>query len=87
MKEANRYKELKLLLAAGEIANLELQKVFELVPKQPGERAVKYKSDFYYETREGLVVVEDTKGFKTKDYIIKRKLFKHIYKGIDFREI
>ena len=77
-KEAKRYSELKTLEAAGKIENLELQKVFELIPAQRidgkvVERAVKYKADFVYE-QDGKIVVEDTKGFKTKDYIIKRKI-------------
>ena len=33
-KEAKRYQELKLLLRAGEISGLELQKRFELIPAQ-----------------------------------------------------
>ena len=33
-KEGRRYCELKLLLRAGQIAELELQKVFELIPAQ-----------------------------------------------------
>lgn len=33
-KEANRYCELKLLQRAGQIEDLELQKVFELIPAQ-----------------------------------------------------
>ena len=33
-KEASRYCELKLLQKAGQIQNLELQKVFELIPAQ-----------------------------------------------------
>lgn len=33
-REAKRYRELSLLLRAGEIRNLELQKRFELVPAQ-----------------------------------------------------
>ena len=96
-REAKRYGELKLLLRAGAISNLELQKSFELVPAQfedvetgevykQGERkgqsktkrvctekAVTYVADFVYK-KDGKTVVEDTKGFKTKDYIIKRKL-------------
>lgn len=34
VKEANRYRDLKLLLRAGKISNLELQKVYELIPAQ-----------------------------------------------------
>lgn len=77
-KESRRYCELKLLQRAGKIQELQLQKEFELLPSQKidgkvVERAVKYKADFYY-LQDGRVVVEDTKGFRTKDYIIKRKL-------------
>lgn len=100
-KEANRYCELKLLERAGKIQNLELQKTFELIPAQrePStmtktgkekqgkviEQSVKYIADFVY-TENGKTVVEDTKGFKTKDYIIKRKLLLYVY-GIRIREI
>lgn len=49
------------------------------------ERACKYKADFYY-IENGRQVVEDTKGFRTKDYIIKRKLMLWVY-GIKIREI
>ena len=49
------------------------------------EQSVKYVADFvYYEN--GKKVVEDTKGFKTADYIIKRKLMLYIHK-IRIREV
>lgn len=39
------------------------------------ERACRYIADFVYTDNEtGLTVVEDTKGVRTKEYIIKRKL-------------
>lgn len=39
------------------------------------ERECAYIADFVYtDMTTGFKVVEDTKGFKTKDYIIKRKL-------------
>ena len=89
-KEAARYKELKLLERAGLIHNLELQKEFELIPSQRIngkciERACKYKADFCY-IENGKTVVEDTKGMKTPDYIIKRKLMLFIH-GIQVKEI
>lgn len=100
-KEAHRYCELKLLLRAGKISNLELQKPFELIPAQrePStmtktgkeklgrviEQSVKYVADFVY-IENGQTVVEDTKGVKTKDYIIKRKLMLYVY-GIKIKEI
>lgn len=49
------------------------------------EKACVYKADFCY-TENGVLVVEDTKGFKTKEYIIKRKLMLYIH-GIRIKEI
>lgn len=84
-REANRYAELKLLQRAGEIKNLRCQVPFELIPSQDGERAVKYIADFVYEEN-GKEVVEDSKGFHPKDYIIKRKLMLWVH-GIKVREV
>jgi hypothetical protein len=42
------------------------------------EHGVKYIADFTY-TRNGLYVVEDSKGCKTADYIIKRKLMLQVH--------
>ena len=51
------------------------------------ERECSYIADFVYiDTKTGKMVVEDTKGFKTKDFIIKRKLMLYIHK-IQIREI
>lgn len=85
IKEAKRYNELKLLEKAGIIKELELQKVFELQPKfknKLGEhiRAITYVADFYYYDNEKQeYVVEDTKGFRTEVYKIKKKLFEYKY--------
>ena len=49
------------------------------------EQAVKYIADFVYE-QNGVTVVEDAKGKRTKDYIIKRKLMLYIH-GIKIREV
>ena len=49
------------------------------------EKEVSYIADFVYE-EDGKLIVEDTKGFKTKDYIIKRKLMLY-EKGIKIREV
>lgn len=89
-KEAKRYGELKLLERAGHIDTLSLQPKFTLIPSQRrddgvAERPCAYVADFMYREN-GKFIVEDTKGFKTPDYIIKRKLMleKH---GITIREI
>ena len=78
-KEASHYRYLRTLERAGEITDLEMQKTFELLPKQDGERAVKYIADFCYKNSEGVAVVEDVKGFKTKDYILKRKMMLYFH--------
>ena len=74
-KEGERYLELKMLQRAGKIRDLSMQVEFELIPKQDGERACKYKADFVYHMADtGKMVVEDVKGKRTREYIIKRKL-------------
>ena len=84
--EYRRWQELKLLLRAGEIKDLERQVKYELIPKQEGERAICYVADFVYiDTRTGEKVVEDAKGKKTDAYIIKRKLMLYRH-GIKVKE-
>lgn len=91
-KEANRYKELRLLEKAGEIKDLRMQVKFTLIPAQRDEatgkvveRECSYKADFVYE-EDGKTVVEDVKGFRTKEYVIKRKLMLWRY-GIRIWEV
>lgn len=44
------------------------------------EQAAYYKADFvYYDKRKKHFVIEDCKGKRTKDYILKRKLMKQQY--------
>lgn len=90
-KEANRYKELKLLEKAGHIKNLRLQPKFELLPKYEINgrkvRAMYYIADFEYEeVTTGEKVIEDVKGVKTAVYRLKKKLFEHQYQT-EIREI
>lgn len=89
-KEMNRYCELRLLEKAKVIKNLELQVPFILIPKSNTERAVTYKADFTYidfaYSAAGTMTVEDVKGFKTKEYILKRKLFKYLHPEYRFIE-
>ena len=50
------------------------------------EKAVTYIADFVYtDSATGREVVEDAKGMRTRDYIIKRKLMLYIH-GIKIRE-
>lgn len=89
-REAARARELYLLQEAGEISGLKQQQKFVLIPTQRGpgktgprggkkngpvlERECAYIADFCYKRKDGTYVVEDCKGFRTPEYIIKRKL-------------
>lgn len=89
-KEYRRFCELSLLERAGKITELQRQVKFELIPSQRidgkvVERACNYVADFVY-MENGKKIVEDTKGFKTKDYIIKRKLMLWVHR-IQVKEI
>lgn len=89
-REAQRYQQLKLMERAGIICNLKRQVRHELVPAQyiDGkcvERAVTYTSDLEYDASD-VHIVEDVKGVRTKEYIIKRKLMLYKY-GIRIREL
>lgn len=82
-REFMRYCELRLLLRAGAITDLQRQVKFELIPAQRidgkvVERAITYIADFVYKEH-GKTVVEDAKGMRTKEYIIKRKLMLWIH--------
>ncbi len=90
IKECQRYCELKLMQRAGVISDLQLQVQYELIPTQRidgklAEKAVNYIADFVYK-QDGQTVVEDTKGMRTKDYIIKRKLMLWVH-GIRIVEV
>lgn len=88
-KEYRRWLELKAMEKAGRISDLERQVCIELIPcirepdvigkrggRKPGkviERKASYIADFVY-VEDGRKVIEDCKGVRTKDYILKRKL-------------
>lgn len=99
--ERDRYCDLKLLQKAGVISDLRCQVSFRLIPEQREpdtlgprggrrrgrvlEKAVDYVADFAY-VKDGQTVVEDAKGVRTKDYIIKRKLMLWLH-GIRVQEV
>ena len=90
--EAQRFAELKLLERAGEISDLQLQRVFTLIGAQRDkdgkviERPCKYIADFAYKDQTGKLIVEDAKGLRTDVYRIKKKLMLSIY-GIQIKEV
>lgn len=78
-KEARRYAQLKLMEKAGVITDLRLQVPFVLIDKSTYGRAIKYIADFVY-IENGQEIIEDTKGFRTDVYKLKKRLFAEKYR-------
>lgn len=81
-KEFARWQQLLKMQEDGLIENLERQVAFEIVPsvrlggrKQP---ARKYIADFVYE-KDGVRVVEDSKGFRDAIYRLKKHLMMSVH--------
>lgn len=89
-KEGMRWLLLKDMEARGEISNLQRQVPFELLPaiyedvtvhlktkdkieRRLKQRSVNYIADFTY-TKDGKQIVEDTKGLRLPEYILKKKM-------------
>ena len=90
--EARRYIELKLLERTKEIKDLRMQVTFELQPtykkKNKVIRAINYVADFvYYDVKKGKTIVEDTKGYKTEIYKLKKKMFEYKYPDLEIKEV
>ena len=93
-KEAKRYLTLRKMEQAGEISDLRTQVVYHLIPPQREpdrigpkggkikgrliERGVDYIADFVY-VKDGQEIVEDVKGRRTPEYVIKRKLMRWVH--------
>ena len=89
--EAKRYQQLKLLVIAREIKDLQLQPHFLLLPafERNGQHflAINYVADFsYYDCKTKKCVVEEVKGFETEVWKIKKKLF-HYRHNMELRII
>lgn len=82
IKEKNRYIELKSMQENGLIRDLRRQVKFEILPKFKikGEtiRPIYYICDFMYDNYVEYIV-EDVKGIRTKDYLLKKKMFEYKY--------
>lgn len=72
-KEAEYYCNLKIRLQAGDIKGFCLQPIFMLAP------GLKYKADFIVFNNDNTTEVIDVKGYKTKEYIAKKKVFEEKY--------
>ena len=94
-KEMQRFVELRYMEQAGLISDLQRQVKFVLIPAQREpdtvgkrggiikgrliEHECAYIADFTYR-QDGELVVEDAKGMRTPEYIIKRKMMLHFHK-------
>ena len=89
-KEGMRWLLLKDMERQGLISNLQRQVPFELLPaiyedvtvhlktkdkieRRLKQRSVNYIADFTY-TKDGKQIVEDTKGLRLPEYILKKKM-------------
>jgi len=90
IKEKNYYIKLKMMQNSGKISELKLQVPFVLIETFKLEdktyRQTKYIADFTYTDENGKYHVVDTKGFKTKEYLLKKKLMAWKY-GIEIEEV
>lgn len=97
--EAKRYAELKMLQAAGEISDLQMQVEYVLIPSQRDgngrviEKECSYIADFvYFDNWQNKTIVEDVKGYTNPasatyaKFVIKRKLMLYIH-GIRVVEV
>lgn len=94
-REAERYDQLVQLLNDGKIRKLKLQPEFTLQNAftdpltNERVRAITYRADFSYEEPCGAyswrLVIEDAKGIRTKEYVLKRKMM--LERGYQITEV
>lgn len=77
--EAERAAQIRLLWQGHEIAAFAEQVEFLL----PG--GIRYRADFILLHRDGTFTIEDAKGVRTKDYIMKKKLMAEM--GFEIKEV
>ena len=93
-KEALYYMQLKALLRTKEISDLELQPKFPMPPKghefadgtDATGKICTYIADFRYKNKKGDTIVVDTKGYKTREYRLKRKLMRWFWPWVEVIE-
>jgi hypothetical protein len=91
-REAEYYLLYKSMLQRGEIKDLQLQPRFELIPSFTNWAGKKcrpchYTADFLLTYPDGRQKVVEVKGFRTRDYLLRRKLFEWQYREYEFEEV
>ena len=88
--ELRRYRDLRLMYGFKKIDDFEVHPVFVLIDDfvYQGKkiRGIRYEADFRY-TENGVTVIEEVKGVRTKEFNLKLKLFMVRYPEYDFRLI
>jgi hypothetical protein len=93
-REAEVYLMLREKLRLGEIKHLECQPTYTLLEsfrdnKGKPQRPITYTPDFLVEYDDGWREVIEVKGVRTRDYVLRKKLFLHMMRETDiiFREV
>jgi hypothetical protein len=79
-REANRYEELRMKQRAGLICDLKVHPTYDLDVN--GKHVCSYEADFSYVEADGgspVRIVEDVKGVRTRDYLIKKRLMDAVH--------
>jgi hypothetical protein len=93
-READYYLELLARKQAGEIVRIRFQPSYTLLEgfrdnQGKPQKPITYTADFLVEYDDGRREVIEVKGVKTRDYVLRKKLFLHMMRETDivFREV
>lgn len=85
VREAKRWKQLATLERAGVINSLKRQVRFPLIVNEC--LVCTYVADFTYINEAGQKVVEDSKGYVTREFKTKVKLFAALHSGLSITTV
>ena len=93
-REAEVYLELLAQKQAGEIVRIGFQPSYTLLAgfvdnTGKKQRPITYTADFFVTYADGRSEVIEVKGMRTRDYLLRKKLFLHMMRDTDivFREV
>ena len=93
-REAEIYLDLLSRKQAGEVIRIGLQPQYTLLEgfrdnTGKKQRPITYTADFFVAYADGRNEVIEVKGVRTRDYLLRKKMFLHMMRGTDiiFREV
>lgn len=93
-REAEIYLDLLSRKQAGEVLRIGLQPQYTLLEgftdnQGNRQKAITYTADFFVTFADGHSEVIEVKGMRTRDYLLRKKLFLHMMRDTDiiFREV